>query len=170
MVPGPVTCDHDTTNWLPGGWPSSVATPLSTRLAVGSVIARSGPASTDGGAFCRSTTTVTVSSVVFSPSLARRRSVKVPACGNVATVDACVGDANTTTPGPSTCDHCTANTLPAGFPSSPALPANVAVAGSVIVASGPASTVGAAFGAGNTVTVTVSLAASSPSFALRRSS
>ncbi len=56
---------------------------------------------------------------------------------------ALAGLAKTTVPGPLTCVHVTASVLPAGRPSSLAVPSSGAVlVGSVIVWSGPASAVG----------------------------
>ena len=53
--------------------------------------------------------------------------------------------ANVTVPGPLTFDHVVVTVLPAGKPSSFAVPFKLAEAGSVMVWSGPALTVGASF-------------------------
>ncbi len=93
----------------------------------------------------------------------------MPATENVALVLALVGAVNVVVPGPLTCDHTTVSVLPAGSPSSPAVPASVAAFGSVTLWSAPAFAVGAALVGGGvsvTVTATVSLALSVPSLAV----
>ena len=115
------------------------------------------------------TVTVTWSVACRAPSLAVRRSTKVPAFANVTVVVSAAGFAKVTLPGPLTLDQATV-TAPGGFgsPSSVAVPVSDAVPGRVTARSGPAFTVGAVF-AGVTVTVTSSAACSAPSSPVNRS-
>ena len=79
--------------------------------------------------------------------------------------------ANVTVPGPLTFDHVVVTVLPAGKPSSFAVPFKLAEAGSVIVWSGPALTAGARFvdDAALTVILVSSVADRAVSLAVNRS-
>lgn len=92
------------------------------------------------------TVTCTSSLATSEPSLAVSRSTYVPAAPKLAVVDTLVGLANVTVPGPEALVHMKP-TATGGFgsPSSFAVPFSVAVAGSVMLWSVPALTVGAPF-------------------------
>ena len=90
----------------------------------------------------------------------------MPCIENVADVANTAAFANVTEPGPLTLVHCVVREGP-GTPSSVAVPDRAAtLIGNVMVWSGPASTVGGALATPPTVTVTSSLADSSPSLAV----
>src|SRR5256712_4704624 len=109
------------------------------------------------------TIAVNVSLPVSAPSLALSISTYVPALENVAVVAHSFGCANVTVPGPLTLLH-VAMGSPPGNPSSVTVPASAACAGSVMVWSGPALTIGARLTVpGLTWIVTASLPADSPS-------
>ncbi len=93
----------------------------------------------------------------------------MPATLNVAVVPRAFPFWKLTVPGPLPLLQVTVTRLGGlGKPSSNTVPVRVAPAGSVIVWLGPASTTGAAFGAGSTVICTVSLVLSPPSLAVSR--
>ena len=89
------------------------------------------------------TVTVTSSLDEIWLSFAVRRKTYWPLVENVAVVDATLGSAKVTVPGPLTAVHAIVRVAPGGRPSSVTVPLSVAAAGSVIVWSGPASTTGA---------------------------
>ena len=167
---GPLTRDqaYDSD---PDGLPSSTAEAASVTVPSGNVSAEGvAVAVTTGawfvGAGAGLIVTVTVSAAERSPSDAENCSTYTPAAPNVAVVDTCDGLANSTTPGPDTRDHAYVSTLPTGLPSSAAVANSVSwFCGRVSDVSAPASTVGAALGAGLTVIVTTSLDVASPSLA-----
>ena len=89
------------------------------------------------------TVTVVVSLLLNCPSEAVSRSTYSPWLPKVAEVAALCGSAKVTVPGPETFVQVTVSVLPAGRPSSLAVPSRGDVsAGSVMVWSGPASAVG----------------------------
>src|SRR5574338_279085 len=98
-------------------------------------------------------------------SLADKRSTYVPGVEKIARVTGLLISLKVTRPGPLTWLQNVVTVAPAGKPSSATGPFSAAVLGSVIVWFGPALTIGAAL-AGNTVTVTSSLAVCSESLAV----
>src|SRR6266850_6510898 len=101
-----------------------------------------GPASTRGGAGVM-TTIVTSALADRSLSVAVNRSTYVPAAEKLAVVLSALTLPNMTVPEPLNFDHVTVSVLPAGRPSSAAVPLRLAEAGSVTVWLEPALTVGA---------------------------
>src|SRR6266850_590970 len=106
-----------------------------------------GPASTEGGVPPPDELTVTATSSLedAAPSVAVNRSTYDPAAEKLAVVVCALTLPNVTVPGPLTLDQVVVSVLPAGKPSSFAVPFKLAEAGSVIVWSGPALTAGARF-------------------------
>src|SRR5262245_56987748 len=141
-VPGPLSFDHVIESVLPAGSPSSVTKPSSVAV-LGSATTRSAPAETIGAWFSGETDTITSSLEVKALSLALSRRMYTPALLNVAVVAAAFALENVTVPGPLTFDHVIESVLPAGRPSSVAVPLSVAAPGSATFRSGPASTIGA---------------------------
>ena len=140
------------------GFPSSDAEPW--RLAIDpSVMIRSGPALTVGAALAVAALTVTVTLSVRLNTLSDAVSCRtyVPGTLKLALVTAAVGAENVAVPGPlKRVQRKVMAPGGDGFPSSDAEPWRLAVAGSVMIRSGPALTVGAALVvAALTVTVTV---------------
>jgi hypothetical protein len=79
-------------------------------------------------------TVIVTSSLVESvPSVAVRRRTYVPAIEKLAVVPSTLALPNVTVPGPLNLDHVVVRVLPAGNPSSLAVPARVALPGRVIV-------------------------------------
>src|SRR5215216_626109 len=113
------------------------------------------------------TSTLTSSLVVNSESLAVRRRTYVPAVLKDAIDAARLTGLKPACPGPLTTLHNTESVLPAGSPSSVAVPLSVAVPGNVIARSGPALTTGALLFA-LTVIVTSAKRVISVSKAVRR--
>src|ERR1043165_4647197 len=106
-------------------------------------IVRLGIEPKDGGPSCTVICVVALDESV--PSLAVSCRTYVPGCTKLAVVAAFVRALTSARDGPDTCDHETVNAAGGfGRPSSVAEPLSVAVAGSVIVWSLPALTVGAA--------------------------
>src|SRR5262245_21354267 len=156
-LPGPLTLLHVVVTALPAGRPSSLTVPAMDALA-GRVTAVSAPALTLGARFVGGTgltEIATSSDAVSAESLAVSRSTYRPACENVALAVRLAPLPNCTVPVPLTFVHCVVTADPAGSPSSVAVPARLAFAGSVIVWSAPAFTVGRWLTtAGATVTAT----------------
>src|SRR6267142_519747 len=95
-----------------------------------------GPASTTGGfppVSAGLTTIVTSLLEDKAPSLAVNRSTYVPAADKLAVVLCAFALPNVTVPGPLTLDQVVVSMLPAGRPSSVAVPFNLAEAGRVMV-------------------------------------
>src|SRR5215213_4867234 len=113
------------------------------------------------------TWTVTSSLVLNSESLAVRRKTYVPGVLNDAIDAARFCGLKPAWPGPLTTLHNTESVLPAGTPSSVAVPLRIAVPGNVITRSGPAFTTGALL-FGLTVIVTSAKRVISLSKAVRR--
>ena len=88
------------------------------------------------------TVIVTFAVVVSCVSVADSCKTYAPAWLNVAVVARLAAFANVTVPGPLTLLHVVVNVLPAGNPSSLAVPLSDALAGNVIVWFAPAFTVG----------------------------
>src|SRR5437867_2844912 len=95
-----------------------------------------GPASTTGGFAlppAELTVIVTSSREDKAPSLAVKRSTLVPAAEKLAVIVSALTLPNVTFPGPLTFDQVVVSVLPAGKPSSLAVPFKLAEAGSVMV-------------------------------------
>src|SRR5688572_31580583 len=154
-VPGPSTTLQVVVNVTPRGNASSVTVPRSSADA-GSSIVWSGPASTTGGWLRGMTVTVAVSLLLNCPSDAVSFSTYSPSSEKVAEVAALSGSAKVTEPGPLTFVQMKVRVLPAGRPSSVAVPSRATVSiGSVIVWSGPASAVGGRFTSGGGMSFSV---------------
>src|SRR5215207_10027810 len=99
------------------------------------------------------TVTVTSSELITAESFAVSRKTYVPPLVNDAVVTGELLSAKVTVPGPLTTLQETTGVTPAGKPSSVTEPARLAVAGNVMVRSGPALTSGALLSGLTTVTV-----------------
>src|SRR6185503_20696207 len=119
------------------------AMPASVTVFAGQIIVWSGPALTTGGSLKGRTITRICALAVNWESETERRRRYVPLSLNVAVVFGEAALAKVTVPGPAILFHVNANTLPAGSPSSVALPVRETVfTGKVIVWSGPTLTTG----------------------------
>jgi hypothetical protein len=117
---------------LPVGNPSSLAAPA--RLAVaGSVIVWLAPALTVGAWLAGFTVIVTSDVLDNALSEAVRRTTYEPATERLAVVLSAFAFPKVTVAGPLTFDHVVVRVLPVGNPSSLAVPARLAAAGSLIV-------------------------------------
>src|SRR6266550_3340690 len=108
------------------------------------------------------TVMVAVSLTLNWPSFAAKANTYVPPTENVAVVAGELGLANVTVPGPLTLLHAIARLLSMSV----AVPASDAVAGSVMVRSGPASTTGGSLTAVTVIVTVATFESSAPSLAL----